>query len=100
MSEKEDPKTLLFRCPRELDGLLPPPVPASTGLPDWFKAMPATAFNGVLFREFDTVNTVFARGGSLSAPGPTVADGMLFVGSGYGVVSQTPGNVLLAFTVR
>ena len=31
------------------------------------------------------------------APGPTVAGGMLFVGSGYGVVTGTPGNVLLAF---
>jgi hypothetical protein len=25
---------------------------------------------------------------------------MLFVGSGYGVVSDTPGNVLLAFAVQ
>jgi polyvinyl alcohol dehydrogenase (cytochrome) len=51
-------------------------------------------------REFATVNKVFARGGSISSAGPTVADGMVFVGSGYGVVSQTPGNVLLAFTVH
>jgi polyvinyl alcohol dehydrogenase (cytochrome) len=50
--------------------------------------------------EFATVNKVFARGGSISSAGPTVADGMLFVGSGYGVVSGTPGNVLLAFTVH
>ncbi len=49
-------------------------------------------------RSFQTVNEVPAHGGSISAPGPTVADGMLFVGSGYGVVSQTPGNVLLAFS--
>jgi hypothetical protein len=38
MSE-QDPVTLTFRCPRELDGLLPPPVPAASGLPGWFKAM-------------------------------------------------------------
>jgi predicted amidohydrolase YtcJ/outer membrane protein assembly factor BamB/cytochrome c553 len=50
-------------------------------------------------RAFRTVNDVPAHGGSISAPGPTVAGGMLFVGSGYGVVSQTPGNVLLAFSV-
>jgi polyvinyl alcohol dehydrogenase (cytochrome) len=49
-------------------------------------------------RTFHTVNEVPAHGGSISAPGPTVAGGMLFVGSGYGVVSQTPGNVLLAFS--
>jgi polyvinyl alcohol dehydrogenase (cytochrome) len=48
-------------------------------------------------REFDTVNRVKARGGSISAPGPVVADGMVFVGSGYAVLGGTPGNVLLAF---
>ncbi len=51
-------------------------------------------------RSFDTVNAVPAHGGSISAPGPTVAGGMLFVGSGYGVVTGTPGNVLLAFSVQ
>jgi polyvinyl alcohol dehydrogenase (cytochrome) len=51
-------------------------------------------------RTFDTVNAVAAHGGSLIAPGPTVAGGMLFVGSGYGVVTDTPGNVLLAFGVE
>ena len=50
-------------------------------------------------RTFDTVNAVPAHGGSIMAPGPTVAGGMLFVGSGYGVVTGTPGNVLLAFGV-
>jgi hypothetical protein len=55
MSQQENPMTLTFRCPRELDGLLPPPVPAAQGLPAWFKAMPAQAFNAVLFREHDTV---------------------------------------------
>jgi polyvinyl alcohol dehydrogenase (cytochrome) len=50
-------------------------------------------------RTFDTVNRVPAHGGSIIAPGPTVAGGMLFVGSGYGVVAESPGNVLLAFGV-
>ncbi len=35
--------------------------------------------------------------GRSSPPEPTVAGGMLFVGSGYGVVTDKPGNVLLAF---
>ena len=48
-------------------------------------------------RAFDTVNSVPARGGSIMSAGPVVAGGMVFVGSGYGVVSETPGNVLLAF---
>ena len=51
-------------------------------------------------RDFDTVNKVAAHGGSISAPGPTVADGTLLIGSGYGVVSESPGNVLLAFAVE
>jgi polyvinyl alcohol dehydrogenase (cytochrome) len=49
---------------------------------------------------FGTVNAVPAHGGSIIAAGPTVAGGMLFVGSGYGVVDQMPGNVLLAFGVN
>jgi polyvinyl alcohol dehydrogenase (cytochrome) len=48
-------------------------------------------------REFDTVNRVKAHGGSISAPGPVVADGMVFVGSGFAVLGGKPGNVLLAF---
>ena len=52
-------------------------------------------------RAFETVNKMTARGGSMGAPGPTVVDGMVFVGSGYiGVRSGTPGNVLLAFGVE
>jgi polyvinyl alcohol dehydrogenase (cytochrome) len=50
-------------------------------------------------REFPTVNKVAARGGGIRAPGPTVAGGMLFVTSGYGVFpTDLPGNVLLAFS--
>jgi polyvinyl alcohol dehydrogenase (cytochrome) len=49
-------------------------------------------------RAFDTVNGVKANGGSLDAAGPTVAGGMLFVNSGYGLYGGQAGNVLLAFT--
>jgi polyvinyl alcohol dehydrogenase (cytochrome) len=48
-------------------------------------------------KPFETVNKVSAKGGSIAAPGPTVADGMVFVGSGYAIVADEPGNVLLAF---
>lgn len=51
-------------------------------------------------RPFDTVNAVQARGGSIVSAGPTVSAGMLFIGSGYGVVTEKPGNVLLAFSLR
>jgi polyvinyl alcohol dehydrogenase (cytochrome) len=52
-------------------------------------------------KDFKTVNGVTARGGSMGAPGPTVAGGMLFAGSGYvGFGGGLPGNVLLAFAVE
>jgi polyvinyl alcohol dehydrogenase (cytochrome) len=48
-------------------------------------------------RKFDTVNKVEAHGGSIASIGPTIVNGMLFIGSGYGVISGNTGNVLLAF---
>jgi len=49
-------------------------------------------------RDFETVNGVPAKGGSIGAAGPVVAGGMLFVPSGYvGVSNSIPGNVLLVF---
>jgi hypothetical protein len=32
--------TLTFRCPPELEKILPQPIPAVLGLPDWFKTLP------------------------------------------------------------
>ena len=51
-------------------------------------------------REYDTVNGVSGRGGAIDGPGPVVADGIVYVNSGYSTFSQMPGNVLLAFGVR
>ncbi len=52
-------------------------------------------------QEFTTVNGVAAKGGSMGGPGPTVANGMLYVGSGYANVGGgMPGNVLLAFSSK
>jgi polyvinyl alcohol dehydrogenase (cytochrome) len=51
-------------------------------------------------REFETVNGVKAAGASISQAGPTVADGMVYVSSGYGALGGRPGNVLLAFGVQ
>jgi hypothetical protein len=50
-----EPVTLTFRCPAELEGLIPAPVPANLGLPGWLKAMPSQAFNAMHGREKDTV---------------------------------------------
>src|SRR5688572_20951561 len=46
---------LRFRCPRELDGILPRPIPALLGLPDWFKALPQKTFNPTMGAEAHTV---------------------------------------------
>ena len=49
-------------------------------------------------RDFETVNGVKANGGSMGAPGATIANGMVYVPSGYiGFNNGVPGNVLLAF---
>ncbi|HYA18382.1 MAG TPA: PQQ-binding-like beta-propeller repeat protein [Bryobacteraceae bacterium] len=50
-------------------------------------------------QDFDTVNKVPAKGGSVDAGGPAVANGMVFTNSGYGSFGGAPGNVLLAFSV-
>jgi polyvinyl alcohol dehydrogenase (cytochrome) len=91
----------------------------STGQPAAVSAMPGVVFSGSLdghlraydagtgkmiwdfntLDEFETVNGVQARGGSMNGPGATVAGGMLFVSSGYGSLGFMPGNVLLAFSV-
>ena len=47
--------------------------------------------------EYDTVNGVTARGGSINGPGPVVVGGMVYVNSGYAAFGGRPGNVLLAF---
>jgi polyvinyl alcohol dehydrogenase (cytochrome) len=48
-------------------------------------------------RDYQTVNGVPAKGGSLDGAGPVIAGGMLFVNSGYARNGGMPGNVLLAF---
>jgi hypothetical protein len=47
--------TLTFRCPPELENILPRPIPAVRGLPDWFKAMPPNTFNPTMGDESQTV---------------------------------------------
>ncbi len=51
-------------------------------------------------REYDAVNGVKGRGGSLDGPGAVIAGGMLFVNSGYSRFDGMPGNVLLAFAPK
>ena len=57
--------------------------------------------NSTPAREFETVNGVPAAGGNISSAGAVVADGMVFVPSGYSDLGNgVRGNVLLAFGVK
>jgi polyvinyl alcohol dehydrogenase (cytochrome) len=50
-------------------------------------------------RDFDTVNGVKARGGSIDVGGPAIASGVVVTTSGYGQWGGMRGNVLLVFSV-
>jgi polyvinyl alcohol dehydrogenase (cytochrome) len=98
----------------------PPPGPGPKGENAAITAIPGAIFSGGwdgmlrafstadghllweynMVRSYETVNHVPAKGGSMAAPGPTVAGGMLFVGSGYLFGAGTPGNALLVFAAQ
>ena len=50
--------------------------------------------------DYQAVNGVAAKGGSIDGGGAVVVDGMVYVGSGSGFVGTAPGNVLLAILDR
>jgi polyvinyl alcohol dehydrogenase (cytochrome) len=98
----------------------PPPGPGPKGETSAITAIPGAIFSGGwdgmlrafstddghllweynMIRDYDTVNHVPAKGGSMAAPGPTVAGGMVFVGSGYVFGAGAPGNALLVFAAQ
>lgn len=47
--------TVKFLCPPEMEHVLPRPIPAVRGLPDWFKALPQHCFSSVSNKELMTV---------------------------------------------
>jgi polyvinyl alcohol dehydrogenase (cytochrome) len=61
---------------------------------------------GVVLKTLDTIgsqktiNDVPAKGGSIDSHSISAGAGMLFINSGYGAFSQTPGNVLIAYKPR
>jgi polyvinyl alcohol dehydrogenase (cytochrome) len=96
---------------------LPDKVGCSPAQPGAVTAIPGVVFSGAMDghlrafstedgsqlwdmdtqRSYTTVNGVSAQGGSLDGAGPIVADGMVYVNSGYPRLGGVPGNVLLAF---
>ena len=104
----------------------PAPKPACLSMPGCSAAQPApvTVIPGVAFlgswdghvraydtksgaiiwdfdtvRDFETVNGVKARGGSINSMAPAVAGGMMYITAGYSGTAL-PGNVLLGFSVE
>ncbi len=55
MSTNKKQLTLKFRCPEELEGKLPRPVPATLGVPDWLKTMPTKAFSAINLNDEETI---------------------------------------------
>src|SRR5712691_3902496 len=55
MTDQSDDLTVTFTCPPELAPILPRPIPAVLGLPDWFKDLPPKAFSAALHEEQFTV---------------------------------------------
>ena len=49
-------------------------------------------------QSYEAVNGARAHGGAIDGPGVVIADGQLYVTSGYAKFGGLPGNVLLAFS--
>lgn len=50
-------------------------------------------------KPFTTINGIEGHGGAIDVSGPVLADGWLYVQSGYSMFGQLPGNVLLAYRI-
>jgi polyvinyl alcohol dehydrogenase (cytochrome) len=50
-------------------------------------------------KPFDAVNGISGHGGAIDVSGQVLADGWLYVQSGYSMFGQLPGNMLLAYKV-
>jgi len=50
-------------------------------------------------RSFETVNGVPGSGGTIDGAGPTIANGILYLNSGYPNGGGMPGNVLIALSI-
>jgi hypothetical protein len=53
--DQDKEMALTFRCPPELTAILPRPIPAVQGLPNWFKELPQKSFNPIAQSETQTV---------------------------------------------
>ena len=51
-------------------------------------------------KPFETRNGIEGHGGAIDVSGQVIADGWLYVQSGYSMFGQLPGNILLAYRVK
>lgn len=51
-------------------------------------------------QSFGTRNGIEARGGSIESDGPVIVDGRVYITSGYEKWNETPGNVLLVYSLN
>ncbi len=62
--------------------------------------------DGHILWDFNTIQKytsftgIEGSGGSVDGPAPVIADGMVYVNSGYNQFGEKPGNVLLAFEIK
>ena len=61
------------------------------------KGQPVWEFN--TRREFKTINSFPANGGTMDATGPVISRKMIYINSGYGGYGKLPGNALIAFEI-
>jgi|TARA_B100001964_G_scaffold242980_1_gene319501 polyvinyl alcohol dehydrogenase (cytochrome) len=50
-------------------------------------------------KDFQTVNSIPANGGTIDAAGPVISREMIYINSGYGGYGKLPGNALIAFEI-
>jgi hypothetical protein len=55
MTDQAHQHRITFRCPPELEAILPRPIPAVRGLPDWFKALPQKTFSQTMRDDVPTI---------------------------------------------
>jgi hypothetical protein len=94
-----DALAVRFRCPPELDAILPRPIPAVRGLPDWFKALPAKNFSPLTHSDNLTVKKCppFIDAMTYGFLMPLVADVKVENGL-FSWDREVPGNALTDYT--
>jgi len=106
-------KTPVPPCDTSVKGCLPSNSAAPTVIPGIVFAGALDGYiraydsnNGKIIWDYNTMqpvetsNKIKGKGGAIDGSAPLVANGMLFVNSGYAWFGEPPGNLMLAFEVE